>query len=83
MGTLGVLSFGGPAGLALMQRMLIDERRWLVVAAPYVERLRSLPWLAGALSAITAAVVGGILNLTVWFAVHVLFGGCKRWCSGR
>jgi len=46
----------------------------IFVAAPYIERLRTLPWLAGALSAITAAVVGVILNLTVWFAVHVLFG---------
>jgi chromate transporter len=46
----------------------------IFTAAPYIERLRTLPWLAGALSAITAAVVGVILNLTVWFAVHVLFG---------
>jgi chromate transporter len=43
----------------------------IFTAAPYIERLRTLPWLAGALSAITAAVVGVILNLTVWFAVHV------------
>ena len=46
----------------------------IFVAAPYIERLRATPWLAGALSAITAAVVGVILNLTIWFAVHVLFG---------
>jgi chromate transporter len=46
----------------------------IFVAAPYIERLRATPWLAGALSAITAAVVGVILNLTVWFAAHVLFG---------
>jgi chromate transporter len=42
-------------------------------AAPYIERLRSIPRLSSALSAITAAVVGVILNLTVWFGVHVLF----------
>jgi chromate transporter len=45
----------------------------IFTAAPYIERLHSIPRLASALSAITAAVVGVILNLTVWFAVHVLF----------
>jgi chromate transporter len=42
--------------------------------APYMERLRKNRALSGALAAITAAVVGVILNLTVWFALHVLFG---------
>src|SRR5215210_6614588 len=46
---------------------------WIFLGAPYVERLRSNQALAGALSAITAAVVGVILNLGVWFALHVLF----------
>ena len=46
---------------------------WIFVGAPYVERLRGDPALAGALSAITAAVVGVILNLAVWFALHTLF----------
>jgi chromate transporter len=45
-----------------------------MVAAPYLERLRALPRLSGSLAAITAAVVGVILNLSVWFALHVLFG---------
>jgi len=45
----------------------------IFVSAPYIERLRSVPRLAAALSAITAAVVGVILNLTIWFGVHVLF----------
>jgi chromate transporter len=45
----------------------------IFAAAPYIERLRAMPRLAGALAAITAAVVGVILNLTVWFGVHVLF----------
>jgi chromate transporter len=38
-----------------------------------MERLESLRWLKGGLSALTAAVVGVIANLTVWFALHVLF----------
>jgi chromate transporter len=45
----------------------------IFAAAPYIERLRAMPRLAGALAAITAAVVGVILNLTVWFGIHVLF----------
>lgn len=47
---------------------------WIFVGAPYMERLRGNPRLAGALAAITAAVVGVVLNLSVWFALHVLFG---------
>ncbi|GJD31016.1 hypothetical protein PMNALOAF_2268 [Methylobacterium adhaesivum] len=46
---------------------------WIFVGAPYVERLRGNRPLAGALSAITAAVVGVILNLAVWFALHTIF----------
>ncbi|CUJ29147.1 chromate efflux transporter [Cognatishimia activa] len=46
---------------------------WIFTAAPYVERILCLPRLKGALDAITAAVVGVILNLSLWFALHVLF----------
>jgi chromate transporter len=46
---------------------------WIFVGAPYVETLRSVTWLSAALSAVTAAVVGIIANLAVWFAMHVLF----------
>ena len=45
----------------------------IFAGAPFVEQLRSNQRLSGALAAITAAVVGVILNLTVWFALHVLF----------
>ena len=47
---------------------------WIFAGAPYIERLQSQPRLKGALAAITAAVVGVILNLTVWFALHTIFG---------
>ncbi|MEM7669836.1 MAG: hypothetical protein AAF317_11955, partial [Pseudomonadota bacterium] len=40
---------------------------------PYVERMLHMPRLSGALSAITAAVVGVILNLSLWFSAHVMF----------
>jgi chromate transporter len=43
------------------------------VGGPYIEALRGNKALAGALSAITAAVVGVILNLSIWFALHTLF----------
>ncbi|WP_421579903.1 chromate efflux transporter [Shinella sp. M31] len=46
---------------------------WIFLGAPFIERLRGNAALSGALSAITAAVVGVILNLAVWFAVHTLF----------
>jgi len=45
----------------------------IFAGAPFVEQLRSNQRLSGALAAITAAVVGVILNLTVWFVLHVLF----------
>lgn len=51
---------------------------WIFAGAPYVERLASMPRLSSALSAITAAVVGVIANLTLWFALHVLFADVTR-----
>ena len=47
---------------------------WIFLLAPFVERLAANPRLAGGLAAITAAVVGVILNLAVWFGLRVLFG---------
>jgi chromate transporter len=46
---------------------------WIFVGAPYVETIRNVRWLTEALAAVTAAVVGVIANLAVWFALHVLF----------
>jgi chromate transporter len=47
---------------------------WIFLGAPFIERLRGNRSLAAALSGITAAVVGVMLNLAVWFALHALFG---------
>jgi chromate transporter len=44
---------------------------WIILGAPYVERLRGNQRIGGALSVVTAAVVGVILNLAVWFALHL------------
>jgi chromate transporter len=55
---------------------------WIFAGAPYVERLNAEPRLKAALAAITAAVVGVILNLTVWFALNVLFAKVDVVTSG-
>jgi chromate transporter len=60
---------------------------WIFAGAPYIEWITRQPRLEGALKAITAAVVGVILNLAVWFALHVFFarvtlvewGSLKLW----
>jgi chromate transporter len=46
---------------------------WIFLGAPYIEYLRGKQALNAALSTITAAVVGVILNLSIWFALHTLF----------
>ena len=51
---------------------------WIFLGAPFVERLRENRALAAALAVITAAVVGVILNLALWFALHTIFGAVGR-----
>jgi chromate transporter len=46
---------------------------WIFLGGPYVERVNADARLRGALSFVTAAVVGVVLNLAVWFAMHVVF----------
>jgi len=46
---------------------------WIFVGGPHIEQLRGNKKLTNALSAVTAAIVGVILNLAVWFALHVFF----------
>ena len=46
---------------------------WIFAGAPYIDWISHQPRLRGALTAITAAVVGVILNLSIWFALHVFF----------
>lgn len=55
---------------------------WIFLGAPYMERVRHNKALAGALTAITAAVVGVILNLALWFALHVLFREVRTFSAG-
>lgn len=54
---------------------------WIFAGGPFVERLRARPRPAGALALVSAAAVGVIANLAVWFALHLLFRGgeVKAW----
>ncbi|RWE43645.1 MAG: chromate efflux transporter [Mesorhizobium sp.] len=51
---------------------------WIFLGAPYIEALRGNKALSAALGAITAAVVGVILNLALWFALHVIFHDVRK-----
>jgi len=55
---------------------------WIFLGAPFVERLRGNKALSAALATVTAAVVGVILNLAIWFALHSLFRETGRVASG-
>lgn len=61
------------AGVIALWMTFVPCFLWIFAGAPYVENLLYRPRLNNALSAITAAVVGVILNLSLWFALHVLF----------
>ena len=62
--------------------VFVPSMLWIFAGAPFIEQLRANKRLTGALAAITAAVVGVILNLTVWFSLHVLFGRVQEMHSG-
>ena len=72
-GALPPLLAGALAGLLTTWVTFTPCFLWIFLGAPYIEMLRGNKPLAGALSAITAAVVGVILNLAIWFAIHTLF----------
>lgn len=55
---------------------------WIFSVAPWMERLERAPRLRGALAALTAAIVGVIANLTLWFALHVLFARVQEGRAG-
>jgi len=75
--TAGVIGAAMTTWVTFVPSML-----WIFAGAPFVERLRSNRELSGALAAITAAVVGVILNLSVWFALNVLFGKLTEMHAG-
>ena len=72
-GVLSPLLAGTLGGLLATWVTFVPCFLWIFLGAPFIERLRGNVAVAGALSAITAAVVGVVLNLAIWFALHTLF----------
>lgn len=74
----------GGAGLAVLAALVtlwatfVPCFLWIFAGAPYIEWISAQPRLSGALSAITAAVVGVIANLSIWFALNVIFAKVDR-----
>ena len=73
-GTLSPLFAGTLGGLLATWVTFTPCFLWIFVGAPFIERLRNVVGLNAALSAVTATVVGVILNLAIWFAIHTIFG---------
>lgn len=67
------LLFGTAAALVTLWATFAPCFLWIFAGAPYIDWISTRPRLKGALNAITAAVVGVILNLSIWFAIHVFF----------
>ncbi len=87
VGTLAAYDAGGwqlaLAGAAVsLWATFVPCYLWIFAGAPHIERISAMPRLAGALSGITAAVVGVIANLSIWFALHVLFTEVTRQTVG-
>ena len=74
----GGLLLGLAAALVALWVTFVPCFLWIFAGAPYIEWISGQPRLKGALQAITAAVVGVILNLSIWFALHVLFARVTR-----
>ena len=69
----GGLLLGLFAGALTLWVTFVPCFLWIFAGAPYVDALLARPRLKGALAAISAVVVGVILNLSLWFALHVIF----------
>jgi chromate transporter len=70
---VGGVTLGLMGALIALWMTFVPSFLFIFTGAPFIERLTHMPRLSGALAAITAAVVGVIANLSLWFALHVLF----------
>ena len=77
-GTLPPLLAGMLGGILTTWVTFVPCFMWIFLGAPFVETLRGNKALSAALATITAAVVGVVLNLAVWFALHVLFAEVRN-----
>ncbi|WP_424833724.1 chromate efflux transporter [Ruegeria sp.] len=78
----GGASLALAAGLVALWATFVPCFLWIFLAAPYLDRISTRPRLTAALRGITAAVVGVILNLSVWFGLNVLFDQVPGWSWG-
>jgi chromate transporter len=78
-GSLPPALAGTLGGLMAQWSTFVPSFLWIFMGAPYIESLRNNKALSAALAAITAAVVGVIANLAIWFALHTLFGEVQLW----
>jgi chromate transporter len=74
---------GGPAlalaaGAVALWATFVPCFLWIFLAGPHLDRIAARPRLAAAMRGVTAAVVGVILNLSLWFALNVLFDAVGR-----
>lgn len=77
-GSLSPLLAGTLGGLLTTWVTFVPCFLWIFLGAPFMETMRNNRALSAALGAITAAVVGVILNLSIWFALHVLFAEVRQ-----
>ena len=77
-GTLSPLLAGTLGAALTVWVTFVPCFMWIFLGAPFVERLRGMRRLNAALSMITAAVVGVIANLALWFALHVIFAEIRE-----
>jgi chromate transporter len=77
-GSLPPMLAGTLGGLLTTWVTFVPCFLFIFAGAPYIEALRGNKALTAALSSITAAVVGVILNLAIWFALHTLFGEVRK-----
>jgi chromate transporter len=77
-GSLHPMLAGTLGGLLTTWVTFVPCFLWIFVGAPYIEALREKKALNAALTAITAAVVGVVLNLAIWFALHTLFHEVRK-----
>ncbi len=77
-GSLSPLQAGMSGAVIATWVTFIPSFLWIFLGAPFIEHLRGKVALTSALSTVTAAVVGVVLNLTIWFGLFTLFGTVKE-----
>ncbi len=84
-GTLSPLLAGTIGAILTTWVTFVPSFLWILAGAPHVERLKHRPSLSGALSTITAAIVGVVLNLGIWFGTYTLFAQVevRQWLGAR